>query len=227
MMEQLLSKWPEAQSGISLLFLFGFIISALMLGNNRRMFIAMLRSLFREQDRESLQFEIVHGEFICKLILCLQAMLLTAVLAYCVLCHEMNLPFETIERFLYLLGGTAFFLLIFLIYKFLTYLWLGYTFFLDEDRRFWNTQYFAIVSLSGIALFLPAALTFYWTEAYYGCLAIALLYFLFVKILICYKIYVIFFQQKSPLYYFILYLCAQELLPLFLLSETLVYFYGT
>ncbi|MDR0543645.1 MAG: DUF4271 domain-containing protein [Dysgonamonadaceae bacterium] len=225
MTEELLSEWPAAQNGLFFLFLLCFLISMLLLGNSRHLFASMLRSLFREQDRKSIFSETVHNEFVSKLILCLQAVLMTSILIYCTFSHVWDRPFESITRLACLLGGTTVILLLILLYKFLTNRGIGYIFFSKENVQLWNSYYFSIISLSGIVLFIPALLIIYLPETYYACFVFSLIYFLFLKILIGYKIFIIFFQQKSPLLYFILYLCTQELLPVFFVLKALVYFY--
>jgi hypothetical protein len=130
------------------------------------------------------------------------------------------------QRFVFLFSGTALLFLIFLLYKFLTYFLIGYVFFQKEDVQLWHNHYFSIISFSGIVLFIPALFIFYVPEAYSICFYFSVFYIIFVKILIIYKVFTIFFQQKSPLFYYFLYLCAQELLPLFLVLKALVYFYS-
>ncbi|MDR1632407.1 MAG: DUF4271 domain-containing protein [Dysgonamonadaceae bacterium] len=226
MKEELLSEWPAAQNGLFFLFLFCFFTDMLLLGNSRNLFMSMIHSLFRKQDRQSIFFGTIHNEFISKLLLCLQMILMLSVFIYCSFSRIENIPFESTTRFLYLLRGTVLINLVFLLYKFLTNLWVGYVFFPRENAQLWNNQYFTIISLSGMVLFIPALLIFYLPEAYYPCFYLGILYFIFVKILMFYKIFVIFFQYKSSLLYFILYLCIQELVPLFFVSKALVCFYG-
>jgi hypothetical protein len=227
MNEQLLSEWPVVQNGLFFLFLFIFFVTAFLLGSNRHLFASMLHGLFREQEKGGAFPEIIHNEFVGKLTLCLQTVLTASIIVYCILSRVLPLPFESTSHFLYLLGGTIVCLIVALLYKFLTYFLIEYIFFSKEDAQLWNSQYFAIISLSGVVLFLPAMLIFYWTTAFHVCLYASLFYLLFIKVLMVYKIYTIFFHQKSPLLYFILYLCGQELLPLFFVAKALVYFYST
>jgi hypothetical protein len=123
------------------------------------------------------------------------------------------------------LGVTASFILLFILYKFIVNFAVGHIFFQRESVQLWNNLFFSIVSLSGIVLFFPALLIFYFPSSFYISAYFFLFYSLFVNSLIFYKIYQIFFQQKHALLYFILYLCTQELLPLFFVYKALVYFY--
>ena len=227
MKEEILSEWPVAQNAVFILFVFCFFASMQFMGNSRRLLTSMLQRLFREQERESIFSQTVNNEFLIKLVLCLQTILMSSILIYCVFSHALNLPFETTSHLARTLGGTVLIILLYIVYKFLTNFGVEFVFFQRESIRLWNNLFFSIVSLSGIVLFFPALLIFYFPNTYYVCACLSLLYFLFVNFLTFYKIYKIFFQQKSPFLYFILYLCTQELLPLFFVYEALAYFYRT
>ena len=225
MTEEILSEWPKAQNAPFILFVFCFFLSMQFIGNWRKLLVSMLHHLFRKQEQQSVFSQTVNNEFFIKLILCLQTILMASILIYCVFAHIWNLPFETTIHLIRTLGGTALIIFVFVLYKFLAYSGVGLVFFPQDSVRLWNTLFFSVVSLSGIVLFIPALLIFYFPNLFYICVAFALLYSLFVQILIFYKIFLIFFQQKSSLLYFILYLCTQELLPLFFTYKALVYFY--
>lgn len=223
--EELLSELPAAQNGMFVFFLICFFISMLLLGNSRKLFSLMFRSLFRENDRQSIFSEVIDNEIIMKIILGVQTVLFSAVIVQSALVHFLDIPFESSTRLFLLLGGTFLLIALFFACKFLIQILVSSIFFQKENRQVWENNSFSIISLSGLVLFVPALLMFYWEETYYVGLTCSVLYFLFVEILTSYKIFVIFFQQKSALLYFILYLCAQELVPLFLIYKALVYFY--
>ena len=225
MTSEILSEWPIAQNILFILFAFCFFTSMVFIGNSRRLFISMLYCLFRKQKQQTVSSQAVNNEFLIKLVLCLQTILLLSILIYCIFSHIGNLPFETVIFLVHRLGGTALICLVFILYKFLTNFGVGLVFFQRESVQSWNNLFLSIVSLSGIVLFIPVVLIFYFPNTYYPCAYLSLLYFLFTWILMSYKIFKIFFQQKSALLYFILYLCTQELLPVFFTYKALVYFY--
>jgi hypothetical protein len=225
MTEEILSEWPVAQNGVFILFLFCFFISMHLLGAGRKLLSAMLYSLFREKDRQSIFSETVDNEMINKIVLCLQTIILIAVITYCTFTHGGYLKFETVSQLFWCLGGTSLLVIAFLVYKFTTNILISSIFFQKENVQLWNDNFFSIISLSGLILFIPALLMFYVPEAFYFCFYFCLAFFLFIEILTFYKIFIIFFQQKSILLYFILYLCAQELVPLYLSYKALVHFY--
>ena len=225
MTEEILSEWPVAKNLLFILFVFCFFASMQFIGSCRRLITSMLHGLFREQDRDSIFSQTVNNEFIIKLVLCLQTILMASILIYCIFFHALDLPFETTSQLVRTLGSTMLIILLFVTGKFLVNLGVELVFFPRENIESWNNLFFSILSLSGIVLFIPALLIFYFPNTYYVCAYSSLLYFLFVKILTFYKIHKIFFQQKRSLLYFILYLCTQELLPLFFVYKALAYFY--
>jgi len=225
MTEELLSELPKAQNALFILFLLCFIVNMLILGSNRKLLDSMFRCLFRKQERQSIFAETVKNEVFIKFILCLQTVLMISVLIYGSFSHIKGLSFETTSELARLLGGTALIVLIFSLYRFLTTLGMGFIFFQKEEIQSWNNIFFSILSLSGMVLFVFALLIFYFPNMYYVCFSFALLYFLFTKGLMFYMIFSIFFRRISALLYFILYLCTQELLPLFFVYKALVYFY--
>jgi hypothetical protein len=226
MTEHLLSQWPAAQNDLFVLFLLLFLSNALLMGHNRYPIVHTLQQLFLRHSG-SIHSEPSHREGNIKLILCLQAVVLAAILLYCFLSRTLGIPFDTVDRMARLMCGTALLLSAFFLYKLILYFWVGYTFFPKENTRLWISQYTALIALSGILLFPLAVVVFYWPEAYFICLILVIIYFLSIKLLMLYKICLIFFPQKSDFLYFILYLCAQELIPLFFISKIVLYFYST
>ena len=225
MTDEILSEWPVAQNTLFILFGVCFFISVLFVGNWRKLLISMLHHLFRKQEQQSVFSQTVNNEFLIKVVLCSQTILMASIFVYCVCSRVLALPFETTRQLLGTLGGTALIVLVFVLYKLLANYGVGFVFFPHDSVRVWNTLFFSIVSLSGIVLFVPALLIFYFPNTFYVSVSLFLFYFLFVGALMVYKIVKIFFQQKSSLLYFILYLCTQELLPVFFAYKALAHFY--
>jgi hypothetical protein len=225
MKEELLSEWPVVQNWGFVLFLFCFFISMQLLGRGRRLFYSMLQGLFRKKNRQSIFFEQVDNEMISKLLLFLQTIILSSIFIYCVFSHAADTPFETVTQLLWLLGIASALIIVFFLHKILSNILIGNVFFNKENVRLLNHNLFSIIALSGLILFIPTLLLFYVKEAYYFCYYFNLLYFLFVEALIVYKAYVIFFHDKRLLLYFILYLCAQEIVSLYLSYRALIYLF--
>jgi len=121
------------------------------------------------------------------------------------------------------LGKCSLLLVIFFIYKFLTYSITGAIFFKKEIVVQWNNDYFSWISLNGIILFLPTLILFYVEAAYIFCFYFMIFYLISNLLFIFYKVYTLFFHRKQRLLYFILYLCTQEIIPLYLVYRGFVY----
>ena len=222
--EKLLSEWPIIQNWGFLIFLVCFFISMRLFEGKKQLLSSMMSSLFRENERQSIFSESISNELIRKLLLCLQMIILLAVIFYRALFPLGHSSTETAVQLYKTIGGIFLFLLIWVIYKFVSTWMVGAVFFHKESVHRWNEAFFALSSISGLVLFIPALLMFYIEEAYFFYYFV-LLYLFFIEILMCYKIYDIFFQHKGLLLHFILYLCAQEIAPLYLSYKAIIYFF--
>ncbi|MDR1682464.1 MAG: DUF4271 domain-containing protein [Candidatus Symbiothrix sp.] len=224
--EEYLPAWPDLLNHGFLLFLSCFFISAQLLGSRRKLIVSMVYELFHSNERQNLFSETVKNELIGKYFLCFQALVCIAFLTAGTYIHQAHITWITSGLWFEICGVGFLSVLVWIVYKFLTSNIIGFIFFEKENIRQWNRQFFSITALSGIVLFLPALCIFFFPESYLICFLFGLLYFLFVEILIAWKIYTIFFQRNSNSLYFILYLCAQELMPLYWMYRALIYFFS-
>ncbi|MDR2843210.1 MAG: DUF4271 domain-containing protein [Candidatus Symbiothrix sp.] len=222
--EELLSEWPATQNGGFLLFLLCFFLTASLLKGGRKLIASMLYSLFSNNNRQSIFSNTVNNELISKLLLCLQTIVLMSVILSLVIMSQIRLPMDPMAHWLEILGISSLAILAFILYQYITTSIVGWVFLDKDDIQIWNSNYFSILSLSGLVLFVPALCMFFFPEAYYYGFYFTLCYMIFVEGLIALKIYKIFFRQKSGFIYFILYLCTRKLVPLYLLYRALIYF---
>ena len=218
-----IAERSEANNWGFILFFACFFIIAIIISNRNRFLLSMFSRLFRNKDRHSMFFETVTHETLNKIILSLQTILLLLIIFYCYATHENLLPTITPTETLFLFGKSALILIAFFSYKFLSYSIIGTIFFKKETVFQWNDDFFSIISLNGIFLFFPALILFYVESAFYLCIYFIVLYFIFNLFFIFYKIKTLFFQGKHYLLYFILYLCTQEIIPLYLVYSGFVY----
>jgi len=205
------------------LFLICFLIIVSIISNRDKFFLSLFSRLYRNNDRNSMFYESVTNETLNKIFLCLQTILLMSIIAYCYAVHENYLSITTLTEMLLFIGKISLTLIIFFLYKFVTYSAIGVIFFKKETMIQWNDDFFSLISINGIFLFLPALFLFY-VETYYTFCINFLIFYLFLNMLfIFYKIYTLFFFKKQHLLYFILYLCAQEIIPLYLVYRGFVY----
>jgi hypothetical protein len=210
-----------------ILFLFCFFIFTYIINQRAKLFYSMLSGLFHNKDRQSIFFETMNHEFQNKLLLVLQTLILVSIIIYCQAAHEQFFSTASPLQLFILIGIITLILIVFVGYKFLTYAFIGHIFFNKEINRQWQDNFFSLICLSGIFLFFPTLILFYVEEAYYFCTYFILIYLFFILIITFYKIFTIFFHKKSLLLYFILYLCAQEIIPLFLVYRGFIYLFLT
>ena len=208
--------------GFILFFIcFFIIVTAVSKGNKFLLF--MFNGLYRNKDRHSMFYETVTNETFHKFFLSFQTVLLLSILFYCYAVHEYLLLITSLTQMFLFIGKISLLLIVFLLYKFLTYSIIGVIFFKKETVIQWNDVFFSLISLNGILLFLPTLILFYVEAAYTFCIYFMIFYLIFNLFFIFYKIYALFFHKKQRLLYFILYLCTQEIIPLYLVYRGIVY----
>ena len=207
--------------GFILFFICFFIIVSIISRN--KFFLSMFSGLFRNKDRHNMFYETVTNETLYKIFLSLQTILLLSITFYCYAVQEHFLSVTTLSQMLLLLGKSSLLLIIFFIYKFVSYSAVGAIFFRKEIVVQWNNDFFSWISLNGIFLFFPVLILFYVESGYIVCLDFMIFYFIFNLFFIFYKVYSLFFHKKQRLLYFILYLCTQEIIPLYLVYRGFVY----
>jgi len=206
-----------------LLFFICFFITVNVISNRRKYFLYMFSRLFYNKERHSMFFEAVTHETLNKIFLCLQTILLISVIFcyYAIQKHFILIP--TLTEMILFLGKSSLFLIIFFLYKFLTYYVAGAIFFKKETVLLWNDIFLSLIGFNGIVLFLPVMIFFYVETIFTFCIFFFIIYLLFNQFFIIYKQYSLFFQSKQHLLYFILYLCTQEIIPLYLVYRGFVY----
>jgi hypothetical protein len=207
-----------------ILFFICFFIIVNIINNKNKIFLSMFSGLYRNKDRHNIFYEPVANETLNKFFLSLQTILLISIILYCYAIHEQFLPpTTTLTQMLLFLGKSSLVLIVFFLYKFLTYSISGAIFFKKETVLQWNGDFFSLISLNGIFLFLPTLLLFYVETAFFFCIYFIIFYLIFNLLFIFYKIYTLFFRRKQHLLYFILYLCTQEIIPLYLVYRVFIY----
>jgi len=207
-----------------ILFFVCFFIIVSIISNRNRLLPSMFSDLFRSnKDRHYVFYEAITNETVNKFFLSFQTILLLSIIIYCYAVHEHLLSVTTPTQMLVFLGKCSILLTAFFLYKFLAYSAAGAIFFKKEIVLQWNNDYFSIIGLNGIFLFFPTLILFYVETAYAFFIYFMIAYLIFNLLFIFYKIYILFFHRKEHLLYFILYLCTQEIIPLYLVYRGFVY----
>jgi len=206
-----------------ILFLLCFLIIVSIISNRNKFLPAMFSGLFRNKDRHSMFYETVTNETLNKLFLSIEMVLLLSIILYCYAVHEHFILITSLTQLFFCIGKTCLLVIAFFLYKFLTYSIIGAVFFKKETAIQWNEDFFSLISLNGIFLFLPTFILFYIEPVYAFCLYFMIIYLIFNLCFVFYKIYTLFFAGKQRLLYFILYLCTQEIIPIYLMYRGFIY----
>ena len=183
----------------------------------------MFSGLYRNNDRQSMFYATVTNETLNRIFLSFQTILLLSIIFYCYAIYKHHLSITTLMQMLIFIGKMSLLLIFFFFYKFLSYSVAGAIFFKKETVIQWNNDFFSLISLNGIFLFFPTLILFYVEKVFIFCIYFFTFYLIFNLFFIFYKIYTLFFQRKQRLLYFILYLCTQEIIPLYLVYRGFIY----
>jgi hypothetical protein len=213
----------EVNSWGFIVFFICFFILVSIIGNRNKFLLSMFSRVFRSKERHNMFYETVTNETLNKLFLNLQNILLLSMIFYCYAIREYALPVTTFPQMMLFIGKVSLTFVLFILYKFLSYSLTGIIFFRKETVFQWNDDFFSLISLNGILLFFPTLFFFYVETAYSFFIYFFIFILIFNLFFIVLKTYLVFFQRKSRLFYFILYLCAQELIPLYLVYRGVFY----
>ncbi|GAP72712.1 hypothetical protein SAMD00024442_4_64 [Candidatus Symbiothrix dinenymphae] len=221
MPEKLLPELPMAQNWGFVLFLICFLISMQLLGRGRKLFSAMLESLFRRRSRSSIFYENIQRDFSSKFLLTIQTVLLFSVFVFCIVSHNAD-ELLSVSQFFEMISITSAVFGCFVVLKFVLNFVMGAIFFRNDQVNLFHQALFSIVSLLGLLIFIPTLLMFYVEEAYTICLYFNIICFVLVELLITYKIFTTFFNKAYFIFYFIAYFCIMEVVPLYIAYKTLL-----
>ncbi|GHT66243.1 hypothetical protein AGMMS50239_27410 [Bacteroidia bacterium] len=222
--EEPIAGRAQTQNMGFILFLVCFFILIYQVSKNSKLLLAMADKLFGNRTQTTTGM-IFAGESPNILLFCIQTILLTSIIVYCNALNNEVFHVESPSGMFIFLGFAILLLSLFIGYKYLTYSFIGYVFFDKESEQRWNDTFSSAICLSGIILFFPVLFLFYVGQIYTYGFYFVLIYFIFIQIVLLYRQFVLFFNKKSSLLYFILYLCTQEIIPLFLLYKGFVYLF--
>ncbi|MDL2282561.1 DUF4271 domain-containing protein [Parabacteroides sp. OttesenSCG-928-G06] len=192
-------------------------------------FIRTLKDVFHVKHRQSL-FEVGQGskgdERIFHSFMTFQMLLLAALFLF-IWCKEEGFFPEQRDAAMLIYGGGIFILLsLFYFFKRGIYMLLGWTFFEKESYKLWQAGYQASLDLLGVLFYIPLlwVLFIHTAPIYPFCLFI--IFCLFNRFIIIYKTVRIFQIKKAEFVYLFLYLCALEIVPLFLFTNGAILLYN-
>ncbi len=210
---------------IFLIFLLCFLMIAFAFLRGKQMIARMTRDLFQAQSHSSIFFETTGNDFRNKLILFFQSIIISSIFVYTCLIHLKEYT-PDVTKSLLLIGCFSGLIFIYFLYKWIFYKIISSVFFNRNAFEDWMNTCISLVSFHGLIMFFPVFLSFYIPNTFYFALGVVFLWFVVISVIIIYKSYVIFFNNLNYLHYLFLYLCAQEIIPLFLLYKGVIYIFN-
>jgi len=120
-----------------------------------------------------------------------------------------------------LLGVYILACLLYLLFKWMLYSFLGWVFFDKNRTSLWLESYSTLIYYLGFSLFPFVLFLVYFDLKIIFLVSIGLFLIIFTKILMFYKWLKLFFDNISSIFLLILYFCALEIIPCLLLYQGL------
>ncbi len=207
---------PQQDDGITVLLLGCFVLSAYILSHSHRFLLQLVKDFFLHRERTNI-FAISTGPDIRYLLLLIVQ---TCVLAsLCLFKYFMDLRPELSQQVSphLLLGIYIGSSLLFLIVKWLSYSLIGWIFFNETKTGMWLESYSTLLYYLGFILFPFALFLIYFNLNLKATVTVGLFLLISIKLLIFYKELKLFCNHLYGGILLILYFCALEIVPCFIL----------
>ncbi|MDR1980476.1 MAG: DUF4271 domain-containing protein [Tannerellaceae bacterium] len=208
------------------LLLVQLIAFSLVFRSNLHLFLKMMKDVFYFRERHSIFENVTGNDFFYTAFMTFQTLSLCSIAAYIAGKNLGYINYPDLSTNLFSIGLIFFVLLSFYLFKQVIYNALGSVFAKPGNHALWRTNYHAITGLWGILLYIPVL----WLVFVGAQITIPVILFVFFYIVyrftVLYKTIRIFHFGKTGFIYIILYLCAQEILPLVFLYKGTVYLYN-
>lgn len=206
---------PKLDDGITILLLCCFFISAYVLSRSRKFLVQLMKDFLLNRERTSIFAATTAADMRYMLLLILQTCVLGAVCTFNYLIDVRPELGERIPSYI-LLGVYLAIALLYLFWKWVTYSFLGWIFFDGNRTSLWMESYSTLLYYLGFALFPFALFLVYFDLSLLATVIIGLFLMFFTKILMFYKWIKLFCNNLYGVLLLILYFCALEIIPCFI-----------
>lgn len=207
---------PKLDDGVTVLLLCCFFLSAYVLSRSRKFLLQLVKDFMLHRERTSIFATSTAADMRYMLLLILQTCVLAGVSIFNYFIDVQPRLGESMPPYI-LLGSYIAACLLYLFLKWLTYSFLGWIF-LDGNRTtLWMESYSTLLYYLGFALFPFVLLLVYFDLDLRGTVIIGLLLLIFTKILMLYKWIKLFCINLHGILLLILYFCALEIIPCFMM----------
>lgn len=203
---------------IFIVFLCCFLLLAIFTRREGVHFVSNLKAIisFSAKNRSAFKEQITISSVWVNVYLVIQTLIISSIAIAAILFYKSDPTLLVVDNMFLLLGYLFVGILLFVLIKYVIYVVIDYTF-PDWKLKEWFSQYFTVIGVLGLAMFFPVLLVTFAPE----------LFSIAMWLLLCVLSVVIFFYYRSLLIVFVknnigllnyfLYLCAIEIVPLFLI----------
>ena len=203
------------------------IMFAIVFRTNYRLFDKMVRDVIHAKDRLSLFEEVGGNETVFRSFMIFQSLFLCSLALFLFSRHKHYIDdYSSVTTNLIVIGSLLGLLFAFYLFKQIMYATIGSIFTKPDRYRNWRKGYTAATAMWGALLYIPVLWISFITGYEKAATIMFVILFAAWRLLIVYKSIRIFNLKSIGILYILLYLCAQEILPLFFLYEGLNYLYN-
>jgi len=183
----------------------------------------MLHELVSLKERQNLFNTVTRESVFFNVFMRFQALFLCTIILFLVFSRIEEDRYQDIYQMLTMF--LAFFIVLILIYLFKRFLYYIYcrVFSSEGKYKLWNTTYHTLFYFWGILLYLPVIWLMLDREHFICALILTILFFVTLRLTTIHTKIRIIYDKNIGFLYFILYLCALEIVPLLFLYESLTY----
>lgn len=212
---------PRMDDGITVVLLFCFFLSAYVLSRSRKFLLQLVKDFLLHRERSSIFASSTAADMRYLLLLILQTCILAGVCLFNYFNDVQPGLVHAVSPGI-LLGVYIGVCLVYLFLKWMVYSFLGWIFFDESTTSLWLGSYSTLLYYLGFALFPFALFIVYFDLSLQSTIIIGLFLAFFTKLLMFYKWLKLFCSNLYGSLLLILYFCALEIIPCFLLYRGLI-----
>ena len=209
---------PKLDDGITVLLLCCFFMSAYVLSRSRKFLVQLVKDFLLNRERTSIFAATTATDMRYMLLLILQTCVLASVCTFNYFVDVRPELGEHVSPYV-LLGGYLVLALLYLFWKWVTYSFLGMCIRDRSVTTLWLESYSTLLYYLGFALFPFALFVVYFDLSLQLTIIIGLILAFFAKILMLYKWLKLFCNNLYGGLLLIVYFCALEIMPCFVLYQ--------
>ena len=211
-----ISYSPRTDDAIALTLLACFFLSSIALARGKKFLSQQVKDFVLHRERTSIFDSSTAADVRYLLVLVLQTCVLSGITFFNYFHDTCPALMDHVSSLL-LLGIYVGFCLAYFLLKWLLYMFLGWTFFDKNKTNIWLESYSALIYYVGFALFPFVLFLVYFDLSLTNLVIIGSIILIFTKILMFYKWIKLFCGNLYGILLLILYFCALEIIPCFIM----------